>query len=110
MIWVRRESESSVHSVLLSPNVVLLWPHVNRFSLKCGHMRSTFLGMKSEMLKARVSVSEKNAFQEAADLAGIPLSTWVRERLRHVAIRELEGAGIPVHFVRRVPMKEPGNG
>ncbi len=78
--------------------------------MKCGHKRPTYLDMKSEMLKTRVSVSEKNAFQEAADLAGIPLSTWVRERLRHVAIRELEGAGIPVPFVRRVPMKESGNG
>lgn len=65
--------------------------------------------MKSEMLKARVSELEKTAFQEAADLAGIPLSAWVRERLRHAAIRELEGAGVPVPFVRRVPMKEAGN-
>ena len=68
------------------------------------------MGMKSEMLKTRVSVLEKNAFQEAADLAGIPLSAWVRERLRHVAIRELEGAGIPVPFIRRVSMKEPEDG
>ena len=46
-----------------------------------------------------MSESEKQTFQVAADLAGIPLSTWVRERLRHVATRELEAAAIPIAFL-----------
>ena len=34
--------------------------------------------MKTELLKARATKIEKQAFQEAAELAGLPLSAWVR--------------------------------
>lgn len=44
-------------------------------------------------------------FNEAADLSGISLSSWVRERLRITAIRELEGAGVSVPFVGRIPLR-----
>jgi hypothetical protein len=49
----------------------------------------------------RLDPQEKAAFREAADIAGIPLSTWVRERLRRVAVRELGDAAIPVAFLNR---------
>jgi len=52
---------------------------------------------KAKYLEVRVSESEKQAFQDAADLAGISLSTW--ERLRHVAVRELEAAARPIAFL-----------
>lgn len=52
-----------------------------------------------EYIELRVSDDEKQAFRDAADRAGIPLATWARERLRKVAIRELESAELPVPFL-----------
>jgi hypothetical protein len=54
---------------------------------------------KPEIVQIRVSEPEKQAFQLSADLAGISLSSWVRERLRLAAIRELESAGKKIPFV-----------
>jgi hypothetical protein len=62
-----------------------------------------------EGLQIRVTSTEKQAFQQAADLAGIALSAWIRERLRSVAIRELEGAGYPVPFIQRIPLRTEHN-
>jgi antitoxin component of RelBE/YafQ-DinJ toxin-antitoxin module len=56
---------------------------------------------RSELLKVRIDGPEKQAFQEAADLAGIPVSAWVRERLRRAARIELMEAG------RRSPLSKP---
>jgi hypothetical protein len=58
---------------------------------------------KSENLQIRLT--EKAGFSQAAGLAGIPLSAWVRERLRLAAIRELESVGFQVPFVQRVPLR-----
>ena len=52
-------------------------------------------------MEIRVSQDEKAAFQAAAQLAGIPLSAWVRERLRRAAVRELEDAGQDIPFLHR---------
>jgi hypothetical protein len=54
---------------------------------------------KDQVIQIRVSLSEKAGFVEAAALAGIPLSSWVRERLRLTAIRELENAGRKIPFI-----------
>jgi hypothetical protein len=59
---------------------------------------------KSEVLQIRISDKEKEGFELAAALAGISLSSWVRERLRLTAIRELEGAGRKVPFVPEISM------
>lgn len=56
--------------------------------------------LRNESLLVRVEPNEKEAFQSAADLAGVSLSSWVRERLRQVAVRELKSAAIPNPFVR----------
>lgn len=56
---------------------------------------------KSQNLQIRLTEQEKVGFSEAAELAGIPVSSWVRERLRLAAIRELESAGRPIPFVRQ---------
>ena len=45
-----------------------------------------------EHLEIRVGAREKQVFVNAAELAGISLSSWVRERLRQVAIKEREDA------------------
>jgi uncharacterized protein (DUF1778 family) len=54
---------------------------------------------KNQTIQIRLTAAEKAGFTEAADLAGIPLSSWVRERLRLTAIRELENAGRQIPFV-----------
>jgi uncharacterized protein (DUF1778 family) len=54
---------------------------------------------KAEYLDVRLEVAEKEAFKEAADLAGLALSAWVRERLRRAARQELEESGRSVPFL-----------
>lgn len=54
---------------------------------------------KPQVLQIRLSEAEKEGFQAAAALSGITLSSWVRERLRLAAIRDLESAGQKIPFV-----------
>lgn len=56
---------------------------------------------KGECLDIRLEAAEKQAFRDAADLAGLDLSAWVRERLRTSARGELEGAGRQVAFLAK---------
>jgi len=58
---------------------------------------------KGEYLEVRLDAEEKQAFKEAADLLGLPLSTWVRMNLRQIAKKLLEDAG------RKVPFMEAGD-
>jgi hypothetical protein len=59
------------------------------------HMHSS----KSVSVLLRLELSEKQGFAEAAALAGAPLSVWMRERLRRVAVSELRDAGRVVPFL-----------
>ena len=59
---------------------------------------------KAQVLQIRLTDEEKRGFQAAANLAGIPLSSWVRERLRLAAIRDLESAGQKIPFVQPIPL------
>ncbi len=61
----------------------------------------------SESLEIRVEIVEKQGFKDAADLAGIPLSAWVRERLRRAAVRELEEAALPIAFLSPIKIGRP---
>jgi hypothetical protein len=54
---------------------------------------------KSEYMEIRLGAAEKQAFKDAADLAGLGVSAWVRERLRRIAIKELQEASRPVAFL-----------
>ena len=56
---------------------------------------------KRGFLQVRVDDAEKQTFQAAADLAGLDVSAWVRERLRAVARQELDAASLPVPFAGR---------
>jgi uncharacterized protein (DUF1778 family) len=56
---------------------------------------------KSELIQIRLEPEEKQAFQEAADVAGVALSAWIRERLRKSARIELEEAGQQIPFLKR---------
>lgn len=55
---------------------------------------------KTDFMKLRLQPEEKQAFEEAAQLSGLALSAWVRERLRRAARIELEDAGKPVAFAK----------
>jgi uncharacterized protein (DUF1778 family) len=61
---------------------------------------------KSEFLKIRLDPEEKQAFQEAADFAGVSLSAWIRERLRKSARTELEDAGQQIPFLKHRPVPD----
>lgn len=54
---------------------------------------------KDQTIQIRLTAAEKAGFVQAAAFAGIPLSSWVRERLRLTAIRELESAGRKIPFI-----------
>lgn len=53
---------------------------------------------KSDVLRLRLEPAEKAAFQDAADISGLSLSAWIRERLRKDAALELEAAGHRIAF------------
>lgn len=58
--------------------------------------------VKEEYLELRLYAAEKQAFKDAAELRGMALSVWVRERLRLAARKELEDANRPVAFLDRL--------
>lgn len=61
--------------------------------------------LKSVTIQIRLTEKEKAGFLEAAKITGLPLSSWVRERLRLAAIRELEGVGRHVPFITPIPLR-----
>jgi hypothetical protein len=56
--------------------------------------------MRTETMEIRVSPEEKAGFRDASRVAGIPMSAWIRERLRSAAVRELESASRPIPFLK----------
>ncbi len=54
---------------------------------------------KKSLVQIRLAGTEKQAFNDAADLDGKKLSEWIRDRLRRLAQEELEAAGRPVAFL-----------
>ena len=55
---------------------------------------------KSETFLLRFEPEEKGDFQRAAELTGLSLSMWIRERLRRAARMELEDAGEKITFIK----------
>ena len=49
----------------------------------------------------RIAKSEKEAFERAAELAGVSVSTWVRVQLRAAAMRELDTVGELAPFLSK---------
>jgi hypothetical protein len=76
-------------------------------TLWCKWHYTLLMKAKATNLDIRVTAEEKEGFDLAAALAGISLSSWVRERLRLTAIRELESAGRRVPFVPEIPFGGP---
>jgi hypothetical protein len=55
-------------------------------------------------MQVRLDPTEREAFKDAAALAGVPLSAWVRERLRQAALKELRAAEHPIAFLKHVTL------
>lgn len=55
--------------------------------------------MKTSRVELRVTPLEKEAFEEAASIAGVALASWMRTRLRLSAVKELEDASRPIPFL-----------
>lgn len=64
-----------------------------------GRPKKSSESVKSAGILLRMEEREKQGFTEAATLAGVPLSVWIRERLRLAARQELEKAGLRVAFL-----------
>ena len=56
--------------------------------------------VKSESILLRLDGGEKQGFAQAARIAGLPLSAWMRERLRKAARSELKQADLAVPFMQ----------
>lgn len=65
---------------------------------------------RDQNLILAVSANEKEGFRQAADLAGIGLSSWARERLRSAAIRELQEVGRKIPFVKPIILTDSEDG
>lgn len=57
---------------------------------------------KSEYMELRLDAAEKEAFVQAAQVAGMSLSGWVRDRLRRASRKELQDMDMPVAFLDRL--------
>lgn len=55
--------------------------------------------LQTEYLDVRLTGAEKQAFKDAADVAGMPVSAWVRERLRKASAKELQEVGQSAAFM-----------
>ena len=56
---------------------------------------------RAEILQVRLTPGEKAAFVRAAEVSGIELSAWVRERLRTLAAKELQAVGEQASFLEK---------
>ena len=69
---------------------------------KIGRPKKTPEAVKTEYIEIRCETSEKQSFRDAAEAAGMPMSGWIRDRLRKMARKELEDIGQPVPFLDRL--------
>ena len=63
---------------------------------------------RSTTIQIRLTEEEKDGFDMAADIAGIPLSSWVRERLRMAATQDLTRVGQRAPFLKPIILKQNG--
>jgi uncharacterized protein (DUF1778 family) len=64
------------------------------------------MGVKREdQLVIRLTPEEKEGFEQAANIAGVGLSAWARERLRTAAIQDLQRVGYKIPFLKPVKIK-----
>jgi hypothetical protein len=75
---------------------------INNSKSKGGRPPKSPEELRTEDLLVKLKTDEKEAFKHAADLAGVSLSTWVRERLRWAATKELQNYGREVPFLQPI--------
>ena len=68
---------------------------------KAGRPKAAPGQARTELLKVRMTPDERRSFERAAEIAGIGVSAWMREKLRRVAARELEQAGELAAFLTK---------
>lgn len=64
---------------------------------------------KDTQILIKLSETERESFRRAADIAGIGLSAWARQKLRSAAIKELQEVGETATFLTPVKTSN-GNG
>lgn len=57
--------------------------------------------MRPKQVLVRTSEEEKTAFKDAADVAGLSLSAWIRVCLRKAAVAELKVVGRSPDFLNQ---------
>ena len=72
---------------------------MNKALQKRGRPKKGHDSVKADYLDIRLEAAEKETFRDAAGLAGLDLSAWVRARLRVAAKKELDRASLPVKFL-----------
>ena len=72
---------------------------INIMSKKRGAPKKMPEQLKAAVTQIRLLPTEKSGFEDAAELAGLSLSAWMRERLRLIAKRELEEHGQTAAFL-----------
>ena len=99
IIYIKNIKSSIIrlHSIFFIGIIIF----VKKNGIKRGRPPKQAADLRTEDLLVKLKVDEKEAFRDAAELAGVPLSSWVRERLRRVALIELQEAARPVAFLKR---------
>jgi len=80
----------------------LFGPYTVLHMTKTKHKKEPSVLVKQDYMELRLDVAEKDAFRQAAQMAGMSLSGWVRDRLRRNARKELEDMDMPVAFLERL--------
>jgi hypothetical protein len=57
---------------------------------------------RENQLLIRLSDKEKSGFEQAAQIAGINMSAWARQKLRIAALKELRDADRPIPFLNEI--------
>ena len=65
---------------------------------------------KISVVQVRITASEKEGFKRSAEIAGIGLSAWIRQRLRSAAIRDLQEVGEKAPFLEKISLNKTNNG
>src|SRR3546814_15923353 len=78
---------------------------ISRNLPKRGARRITSRMQRTSILQIRVSAAEKESFELAGEIAGIPVSAWARQALRRAAASELRPMGIKVPFAEALGTK-----
>jgi len=66
-----------------------------------GRPKKSSRDLQTDYLDVRLTEAEKDSFRLAAELAGMALSAWVRDRLRTASRRELLESGRQVPFIQQ---------